>query len=197
MKLSKYMYPTTGSQDIVWRRRRRQRRHWRRRQRDPHQKSICSHHLRQSHKGGRGGWGGHKLWKQSRRAWPDLNNASISYIKWTKHLNLSRTCHMFSHSSLSPSIMEGPRASPALLIQTSTPPQCSLIVSNIFMISSLLRRSHLTGNISPELSETLDARAWNVKEALFSCFHYGHSLPSIDSSRAVVSFWRKNVHNTG
>ena len=26
---------------------------------------------------------------------------------------------------------------------------------------------------------------------------YGHSLPSTDSRRAVFSFWRKNVHNTG
>ena len=25
---------------------------------------------------------------------------------------------------------------------------------------------------------------------------YGHSLPSADSRRAVVSFWQKNVHNT-
>ena len=24
-----------------------------------------------------------------------------------------------------------------------------------------------------------------------------HSLPSADSRKAVVSFWRKNVHNTG
>ena len=31
--------------------------------------------------------------------------------------------------------------------------------------------------------------AWNI--------FYGHSLPSADSRRAVVSFWRKNVHNTG
>ena len=30
---------------------------------------------------------------------------------------------------------------------------------------------------------------WNI--------FYGHSLPSADSRRAVVSFWRKNVHNTG
>ena len=28
-------------------------------------------------------------------------------------------------------------------------------------------------------------------------FLYGHSLPSADSRRAVVSFRRKNVHNTG
>ena len=32
-------------------------------------------------------------------------------------------------------------------------------------------------------------RSWNI--------FYGHSLPSADSRRAVVSFWRKNVHNTG
>ena len=31
--------------------------------------------------------------------------------------------------------------------------------------------------------------SWNI--------FYGHSLPSADSIRAVVSFWRKNVHNTG
>ena len=31
--------------------------------------------------------------------------------------------------------------------------------------------------------------SWNI--------FYSHSLPSADSRRAVVSFWRKNVHNTG
>ena len=31
--------------------------------------------------------------------------------------------------------------------------------------------------------------SWNI--------FYGHSFPSIDSRRAVVSFWQKNVHNTG
>ena len=31
--------------------------------------------------------------------------------------------------------------------------------------------------------------SWNI--------FYGHFLPSADSRRAVVSFWRKNVHNTG
>ena len=31
--------------------------------------------------------------------------------------------------------------------------------------------------------------SWNI--------FYGHSLPSTDSRRAVVSFWWKNVHNTG
>ena len=31
--------------------------------------------------------------------------------------------------------------------------------------------------------------SWNI--------FYGHCLPSAESRRAVVSFWRKNVHNTG
>ena len=31
--------------------------------------------------------------------------------------------------------------------------------------------------------------SWNI--------FYGHSLPSADSRRTVVSFWRKNVHSTG
>ena len=33
--------------------------------------------------------------------------------------------------------------------------------------------------------------------AFFQNVFYGQSLPSADSRRAVVSFWRKNVHNTG
>ena len=28
-------------------------------------------------------------------------------------------------------------------------------------------------------------------------YFYGYSLPSTNSRRAIVSFWRKNVHNTG
>ena len=31
--------------------------------------------------------------------------------------------------------------------------------------------------------------SWNI--------FYGHFLPSADSRKAVVNFWRKNVHNTG
>ena len=32
---------------------------------------------------------------------------------------------------------------------------------------------------------------------IISNIFYGHSVPSADSRSAVVSFWRKNVHNTG
>ena len=35
-----------------------------------------------------------------------------------------------------------------------------------------------------------------IDHEIFS-MQYGNSLPSADSRRAVVSFWRKNVHNTG
>ena len=43
----------------------------------------------------------------------------------------------------------------------------------------------------PTWSATFFRGDWSWKT---SC---GHSLPSADSRRAVVSFWRKNVHNTG
>ena len=34
-------------------------------------------------------------------------------------------------------------------------------------------------------------------DLLIMNFIYGHSLPSTDSRRALVSFWHKNMHNTG
>ena len=36
-----------------------------------------------------------------------------------------------------------------------------------------------------------------LKNSVNYVFCTGHSLPSADSRRAVVSFWQKNVHNTG
>ena len=64
----------------------------------------------------------------------------------------------------------------------------------------------------PALVAQLDARLTGDQEVAGSTsarsatfFHgdwswnafYGHSLPSADSRSPVVSFWRKNVHNTG
>ena len=45
--------------------------------------------------------------------------------------------------------------------------------------------------LTPAGWETFFREAWS-----WNTF-YGHSLPSTDSRRAFVSFWRKNVHNTG
>ena len=60
-----------------------------------------------------------------------------------------------------------------------------------------------TRNIQPASVAQFDARPTGDQEVVGSAtffygdFFYGHSLPSADSRRAVVSFWRKNVHNTG
>ena len=51
-----------------------------------------------------------------------------------------------------------------------------------------IRRSRVH---TPPRSATFFRRDWSWN------IFYGHSLPSADSRRAVVSFWRKNVHNTG
>ena len=40
---------------------------------------------------------------------------------------------------------------------------------------------------TPAVSATF--LSWNI--------FFSHSLPSADSSRAVASFWQKNVHNIG
>ena len=52
--------------------------------------------------------------------------------------------------------------------------------------------AHPTGDDQEVASlTTFFLRDWSWK------FFYGHSLPSTDLRRAVVSFWQKNVHNTG
>ena len=48
----------------------------------------------------------------------------------------------------------------------------------------------VTGSTPAEVGNIL---LWRFDHEIF----YGHSLPSADSRRAVVSFWQKNVHNTG
>ena len=38
-------------------------------------------------------------------------------------------------------------------------------------------------------------QTWGLKALVWSWIHfYGHSLPTADSSRAVASYWRKDVH---
>ena len=49
-----------------------------------------------------------------------------------------------------------------------------------------------------EVAGSTPAKVGNILSwRLIMKYFYGHSLPSADSRRAVVSFWRKNVHNTG
>ena len=55
---------------------------------------------------------------------------------------------------------------------------------------------HVTGDQEVMISaptEVGNIFSWRLIINIFC----GHSLPSADSRRAVVSFWRKNVHNTG
>ena len=48
----------------------------------------------------------------------------------------------------------------------------------------------VAGSIQPDRQHSfLEIWLWNI--------FYGHSLPSADLSRVVVSFWGKNVHITG
>ena len=49
-----------------------------------------------------------------------------------------------------------------------------------------------------EVAGSTPAEVGNILSwRLIMKYFYGHSLPSADSRRAVVSFWRKNMHNTG
>ena len=67
----------------------------------------------------------------------------------------------------------------------------------------------MSGSIAPSSMALLDARLSGDQKFAGSSptgwvtffveirFFYGHSLPSADSRRAVVSFWRKKVHTSG
>ena len=58
----------------------------------------------------------------------------------------------------------------------------------LFFFQSLMWLDILSGEATRSPTFFRGDWSWNI--------FYGHSLPSADS-RAVVSFWRKNVHNTG
>ena len=91
------------------------------------------------------------------------------------------------------------------LRRNSSPVFWSFRVKNTSLLHKSLKRAGLGGSVGCAVRlETRRSRvqppprsatffrgdwSWNI--------FYGHSLPSADSRRAVVSFWRKNVHNTG
>ena len=81
-----------------------------------------------------------------------------------------------------------------------------------FLSLSLDNLLHLVWPIVPAFVAQLDAHltddqevagltpwAWqhSFMEIWSWNFFYGHSLSSTDSGRVVVSFWQKNVYNTG
>ena len=81
------------------------------------------------------------------------------------------------------------------------------VLSIFQMVSNLATLLHLTS--VAQLDAASDSSDWrpggrgfnllvsSLSWRLIMKYFYGHSLPSADSRRAVVSFWRKNVHNTG
>ena len=86
----------------------------------------------------------------------------------------------------------------SLLINMKMPTIVGIFIfisREIFMLSSFgcaVRLETRRSRVQPPPRSATFFRgdwSWNI--------FYGHSLPSADSRRAVVSFWRKNVHNTG
>ena len=62
--------------------------------------------------------------------------------------------------------------------------------SSVAQLDARLTGDQEVAGSTPAGSATFFRGDW-IKE-----YFHGHSLPSADSRRAVVSFWRKNVHNT-
>ena len=64
-----------------------------------------------------------------------------------------------------------------------------LTVIRALQVRPPLGKQHSFMNICSWKHSFMDICSWNI--------FWGHSLPSTDSRRAVVSFWQKNVYNTG
>ena len=73
-------------------------------------------------------------------------------------------------------------------------------ISAIEIYSAIGSSKNKSCGLDSLLNEMLNCSLHITIQSLLKIFRnifYGHSLPSADSRRAIVSFWRKNVHNTG
>ena len=71
----------------------------------------------------------------------------------------------------------------------------SNIIRKLLALNGLICYNHIRGGNSP-LAEVGNILSWRLIMKYF-LRSFSQYLPSADSRRAVVSFWRKNVHNTG
>ena len=62
---------------------------------------------------------------------------------------------------------------------------------------ALMARLNARSTGDQEVAGSVPAESATVIHEIDHKYFYGHSLPCTDSRRAVVSFRRKNVHNTG
>ena len=77
----------------------------------------------------------------------------------------------------------------------STPAGSAAVFKAAFPPSVTQLDAHQTGD-QEAVGLTLAGSAAFFRAVLIMKCFYGHSLPSAESRRAVVSFWQKNVHKT-
>ena len=82
---------------------------------------------------------------------------------------------------------EGPDQHHILSLHTLTP---TLSISVAQLDARWTGDEKVAGSIPAELATIFHG------DLIMKYFFYGHSLPSADLRRAVISFWRKDVHNT-
>lgn len=83
--------------------------------------------------------------------------------------------------------------SPALLIQTSTPPNCCLMLAKRFMISESLVKSHFTAVRLPGIPDSSFERALGCKEIksyiYISKGNYFHNRVSAHSPKKIYGIY--------
>ena len=125
----------------------------------------------------------------------DGSTALHSYTARGRTHQGSSPWDQISDQALSPPVTSQPVPVVQSLVDQS-PVNLSLVSQSLVSQSpvnqSTNHRSSRRSRVQPPPKSATFFRgdwSWNI--------FYGHSLPSTDSRRAIVSFWRKIVHNTG